>query len=171
MPSVGNLLGSMRTVDSASEGKSMSSTSRASMGSASWAVQVISLLILIFCVVVCGCKRSQTIWSAEARSPDGKMVATAHAFANGGFGISGAPATFVYLNWTTGSQKPTEILCLGDESDKPDESAVGMNWLTPAHLELTYKGSRQTVSFQAIKFAGIDISVRDVSSDTTSVPR
>lgn len=149
----------------------MSAINRDSMGSTSWAVKAISLLILFVCVVVCGCKGSQTIWSAEARSPDGKMVATARAFANGGFGISGAPATFVYLNWATGSQKPTEILCLGNESDTSDDAAVGMSWLTPAHLEVTYKGNRQSISFQAIKFAEIDISVRDASSSATTAPR
>lgn len=167
MSSVGNLWESMRTVDGMSEGKNMGAINRALMSSSSWAVKAIPLLILVVCVVVCGCKSSQTIWSAEVRSPDGKMIATGRAFANGGFGISGAPATFVYLNWTTGSQKPTEILCLGDESDTADGAAVGVNWLTPTHLELTYKGKRQNIDFQAVKFAGIDISLRDISNEAT----
>lgn len=162
----------MRAVGGTSEGSSMGAINRASIGIASWVAKTNSLLILVLCLaVVCGCKKSQTIWSVEARSPDGKMVATARAFANGGFGVSGAPATFVYLNWTTGSQKPTEILCLGNESDAPDDVAVGMSWLTPTHLELTYKRNRQSIAFQAIRFAGIDISARDVSSSTTKVPQ
>jgi hypothetical protein len=37
-----------------------------------------------------------------------------------------------------------------------------MNWLTPTHLELTFKGN-QTVVFQSIKWFGIDISVHDLS--------
>jgi hypothetical protein len=138
---------------------------RTGIGSSSWAVKAISLLVLGVCSIACGYKGSQTIWSAESRSPDGKMIATARAFANGGFGISGVPATFVYLNWTTGSQKPMEILCLGNESDTSDDAAVKMNWLTPTHLELTYKRNRQSIDFQAVKFAGVDISLRDFSSE------
>lgn len=120
------------------------------------------------CILASGCKGSQMTWSAEAKSPDGKMVATASAFANGGFGASGAPATFVYLNWATGSQKPVQILGLESESDAPDDAKVGMNWLTPSHLELTYKSTRQHIGFQAVKFVGVDISLRDLSSSTTS---
>jgi len=135
------------------------------MGGSSWTLRAISLLIFGVCGIASGCKGSQTIWSAEARSPDGKMIATARAFANGGFGVSGAPATFVYLNWTTGSQSPMEILSLANESDAPGDTYVGMKWLTPTHLELTHKSSRQSVGFQAVKFAGVDISLRDLSSE------
>lgn len=131
--------------------------------------------VLLFAVGVCvlasGCKGSQTIWSAEAKSPDGKMIATVKAFANGGFGISGAPATFVNLNWTTGSQKPVQILSLDNDSDAPDDTKVGMNWLTPTHLELTYRGNRQHIGFQAVKFARIDISLRDISGGATTASR
>lgn len=139
-------------------------------GSSSWTVKTILLLVLVVCSIASGCNESQTIWSTEARSPDGKMIATARAFANGGFGISGVPATFVYLNWTTGSQKPIEILCVGNESDTSSDAAVGLNWLAESHLELTYKSNRQHIDFQAVKFAGIDISLRDLSSPTSSAP-
>ncbi len=103
-------------------------------GSSSWTVKTILLLVLVVCSIASGCNESQTIWSTEARSPDGKMIATARAFANGGFGISGVPAIFVYLNWTTGSQKPIEILCVGNESDTSSDAAVGLNWLAESHL-------------------------------------
>jgi hypothetical protein len=126
------------------------------------------LFVVGACILASGCKGSQAIWSAEAKSPDGKMIATGSAFANGGFGASGAPATFVYLNWATGSQKPVQILSVESESDTPDEAKVGMNWLSPSHLELTYKGNTQHIDFQAVKFVGVDISVRDISSPTSS---
>ncbi len=114
-------------------------------------------------VLASGCKESQTIWSAEAKSPDGKMIVTARAFANGGFGISGAATTFIDLNWTTGSQKPAQILSLENESDSLDDAKVGINWLGPSHLELTYTKGRQHISFQAVKYADIEISLRDLS--------
>jgi hypothetical protein len=50
----------------------------------------------------------------------------------------------------------------GDSS--PDEK-LGYNWLTPKHLDLTYKG-RRTLDFQAVKCAGIDISLRSLSNKT-----
>jgi hypothetical protein len=114
---------------------------------------ILVLMLLGACLGVCGCKNPQIVWSAEAKSPDGKMVATAQAFANGGFGVSGAPATFVYLNWATGSQKPMEILAIGDESDTAGNVAVGIKWLSPSKLELTYRKDQQEIDFQAVKFS------------------
>jgi hypothetical protein len=43
-----------------------------------------------------------------------------------------------------------------------------MRWLTPAHLEITYNAKAQAIDFQAVKFAGVDIYLRDLSSGTTS---
>jgi hypothetical protein len=149
-------------------GADMGPINKTGVSGSSWTLKAISLLILGACVLASGCRGSQTIGSAEAKSPDGKMIATARAYANGGFGISGAPSTFVYLNWTSGSQHPMLIFNLADESDAPDDTSVGMKWLTPTHLELTYKGSRQSVGFQAVRFADIDISVRDLSSQAAN---
>jgi hypothetical protein len=76
--------------------------------------------------------------------------------------------TVVYLNWTKGSQSPMEILRLSDDYEMPSEEiSVEMKWLTPTHLELAYKGHR-TLVLQASKCEGVDISVRDLSSDKTN---
>jgi hypothetical protein len=124
-------------------------------------------LIIAVCVLLSGCRGWDTIWSAEARSPDGSRIASGRTIANSGFG-TGYIWTGVYLNWTKGTQPPTEILQLTDTFEMPlDEISVGMKWLTPTHLELTYKGHR-TLNFQAVKCIGVDISVRDISSETTS---
>jgi hypothetical protein len=127
-----------------------------------------SLLIFGACLLASGCKSSETIWSAEARSPDGTMIASARTVAQSGFG-TGYIGTIVYLNWARGSQPKMEILGLSDESEAPGATNVEMNWLTPTHLELTYKGHR-TLDFQAVKCNGVDISVRDLSGETTSTP-
>src|SRR5579864_7417122 len=119
-------------------------------------------LVLWTCVSTSGCK-SPPIWSAESRSPDGKMVATADAFANGGFVAPGPGATFVYLNWTTGSQPRRLILAFSGGQSELDGTQVAMNWLSPTHLELAYRGQR-TIDFQAVNYAGVDISVRELSS-------
>jgi len=112
-----------------------------------------------------GCKASPT-WSAEARSPDGKMIATAITFEQSGFG-TGWVHTTVYLNWTTGSQPKTLILAFSDGPGEPGGMNVGMKWLTPTHLELTYRGQRP-LDFQAVKCDDADISVRDLSSKASS---
>jgi hypothetical protein len=94
------------------------------------------------------------------------MLASARTVAQSGFG-TGYIGTIVYLNRTEGSQTKMEILGLSDESEAPGATIVEMKWLTPTHLELTYKGHR-TLEFQAVKCDGVDISVRDLSSATTS---
>ena len=110
-----------------------------------------------------GCKGATPVWSADSRSPDGKMIATAEAFDNGGFVSPGPNATFVYLNWTTGSQARKEILAFSGWPSETDGMKATMSWLSPTHLELTYKG-KQTIDFQAVKYAGVDISVRPLLS-------
>ena len=52
-------------------------------------------------------------------------------------------------------------------SEAPGATNVEMKWLTPTHLELTYKGHR-TLDFQAVKCYGIDITVRAIPSGTSN---
>jgi hypothetical protein len=127
------------------------------------------LLALLCCALLSGCE-SSPIWLGEAKSPDGKMIATASTFQDAGF-LAGGTQTTVYLNWAVGSQSKTLILAYSDGPTAHD-MAVQMRWLTPAHLELTYKGQR-SLDFQAVKCNGVDITVRDLSSpaSSTSSPR
>jgi hypothetical protein len=95
-------------------------------------------MLLCACFGVWACKGTQIVWSAEAASPDGKFVANARTSANSGFGIDGIPATFVYLNWAAGSQKPMEIMEFANESDPSNVGKVAIKWLSPRHLEIAY---------------------------------
>jgi hypothetical protein len=127
-----------------------------------------SLLVVGLCIFLSGCKGSETIWSAEARSPDGKMIATGRTVAQSGFG-TGYIGTTVQVNWTQGKQHPVEVLELSDGSEvPPDSTSVEMKWLTPTHLELTYRAPR-SLDFQAVKCCGnIDITTRNLSSPASS---
>ncbi len=118
---------------------------------------VIFLAILGALALSCGCETAPT-WSAESRSPDGRMVATAELFTNGGFAAPGPATTLVYLKGTTGSQKAVLIFAFSE--GPPDSMQVKMTWLSPTHLEVMYQGQR-TIDFQAVKYAGVDISVRN----------
>jgi hypothetical protein len=124
-------------------------------------VKQITLAILtLFLLAAVGCDGPRTVWSAESRSPDGKMIAHAWTVQPSGIG-TGNPGTFVDLNWRSGSQSPTLVLAFDDGSDSAEgDKKVGMNWLSSTHLNLTYTGPR-TIDFQAIKCHGIDISVQD----------
>jgi len=63
-----------------------------------------------------------------------------------------------------GPQEPIQILLFEQDAKSID---LKMNWLTPSHLEVTYK-QPAVIDFQAIKCGGVDISVRDLSNGTTS---
>jgi hypothetical protein len=148
-------------------------------------VKLFSLLALVICVFVSGCRGwhpiesgrggghstvsncelGRLIWSAEAKSPDGKVLAKACTTdSSGGFSILDSTSTTVYLIWVTGSGTEERVLMLVDAADVDEtkNTRVEMNWITPTHLELTVKGN-QTVVFQAVKCFGIDISTRDLS--------
>jgi hypothetical protein len=116
-------------------------------------------LALACCAFLSGCKSHPT-WSGEAKSSDGKMIATASTFQDAGF-LAGETQTTVYLNWAVESQTKTLILAYSD-GPSAQNMAVEMKWLTPTHLELSYKGQR-SLDFQAIKCNGVDITVRDPS--------
>jgi len=88
------------------------------------------------------------------------MVAKAEEFTNRGFAAPGPSTTFVYLKQTTGSQKAVLIFAFSE--GPPDGMPVKMGWLSPSHWELTYEGQR-TIDFQAVKYAGVDISVRNAA--------
>jgi hypothetical protein len=133
----------------------------------SLARKAILSLIVGVCVAGFGCRGSgsETTWSMEARSPDGKWLATAQTIENSGFG-TGATLTVVYLKRTNGSKSPTAILSLWHDPSLPSQSGntihLTMKWATPAHLEVAYDGHAD-LGYQVVKCGGIDISVRDLS--------
>lgn len=135
-------------------------SSRLAIRTAMW------LTTVLLCAFVSGCKDVKTIWSTESGSPDGQWVATAHTDQYGGPGTAGILST-VSLRQVKGRQDNIEILQLSQDATSVD---LKLNWLTPSHLEITYR-QPASVDFQAIKCAGIDISVRDLAGDTPNVPQ
>jgi len=45
-----------------------------------------------------------------------------------------------------------------------------MKWVDGTHLEVSYK-EHPNLDFQVVRYAGIDISVRDLSKGTVSTPQ
>jgi hypothetical protein len=123
----------------------------------------ILVLVISACALLFGCSNAVTIWSTESRSPDGQWRAIARTDQYSGPG-NAALLTTVYLKAAKGRKDETQVLLL-----MQNERSIGlkMNWSSPSHLEVTYKQPAE-VEFQAIKCAGIDISVHDLSSGTMS---
>jgi hypothetical protein len=119
-------------------------------------------LALVLCAWPLGCQQDvQTIWSAEARSPDGHWLATAQTIQHFGPGAAGIE-TKVYLKFL--SNTPTQILeFFHDGNDASSTINLTMKWATPSHLDVTYNGLA-SLDFQAVKCGGVEISVRVVSS-------
>jgi hypothetical protein len=88
------------------------------------------------------------------------MVATAETFANGGFVAAGPATTLVYVRQATGSQKAVLIFAFSEGA--PEDMQVKIDWLGSTHLELTYEG-QHTIDFEAVRYAGVDISVRNAA--------
>jgi len=124
---------------------------------------VAGMFIIVGLCYLVGCKNSERTWTAEMKSPDGRFIATAETLEPGGWGNGAPPETYVDLNWASGSQKPTVVFSFNDGPNEPGGMNVGVRWLTPRHLELTYKGN-PTIDFQAIKWGEVEISVRPQSN-------
>jgi hypothetical protein len=123
-------------------------------------------VVAIVWLATSSCSNSEQTWLAQVRSPDGKFVATARTLQPGGWGTSSPPETSVDLNWTTGSQKPAEILQFVGDVDQPDNMKVGMVWLSPTQLEITYKPKR-IIQFQAVRCFNVDITAREIAAAPT----
>jgi len=132
-------------------------------GSRSAFRETMLLLIVSVCVLLYGCSSVSTIWSSEVRSPDGRWVAMALTEQHGGPG-NAALQTTVFLRHVKGPQSPIEILLFTQDAKSID---LKMNWPTPSHLEVTYR-QPAILDFQAVKCAGVDISVRDLPNETTN---
>jgi hypothetical protein len=120
-------------------------------------------LTVSVCALLFSCSNAVTIWSGESPSPDRQWRAIARTDQYSGPG-NAALLTTVYLKPTKGRKDEIEVLLFMQDAKSID---LKMNWLTPSHLEVTYK-QPAVIDFQAIKCGGIDISVKDLSSGKMS---
>jgi hypothetical protein len=116
-----------------------------------------TFLIFVVCIWAFGCRDVRTIWSMQSKSPDGKWLASAQTEQHGGPGNAGLQ-TLVYIKPTDGSASPELVLALTPSPGSDlDSSNLGMQWLTPAHLEISYS-SKLVVDFKVANIFGIDIT-------------
>ncbi len=112
----------------------------------------------------------ETIWTAEVKSPDGQWLAKAQTDQRSGFGTDGA-VTAVYLQPSNGARSPVLILAFSQNQNAQTSLIdLKMKWVDGKHLEVSYK-EHPDLDFQAVKYAGINISVRDLSDGIMSTPQ
>jgi hypothetical protein len=117
--------------------------------------------IIGVCAVLSGCKDDPTTWSAESRSPDGHWLALAHTVQHSGPGTDGVE-TIVEIKRTNGLRSSTRVLAFANDGAS---MSLKINWMAPSHLEVTFKDDPKMLYFQVVKTSGIDISVRDLSTE------
>jgi hypothetical protein len=126
--------------------------------------RLVECTALALAMLLAGCKSDKPNWFAEVRSPDGALIATATTWEQGGLGTD-TNQTVVDLNFAGGSQKPTIVAIFDDKVDGSVDTKVGMKWMNPRHLELTYTGER-VINFLASRCDGVDISLEKIASDS-----
>jgi hypothetical protein len=146
----------------------------------SWILRALSLIIFGACLLESGCRVDPTVWHMEIPSPDGAWIALADTSQNGGPG-NASIATTVSLKGTRSSNAPQLVLGFDCEGPVPrpytlDNVAnaggtinLKMKWVTPSRLEVTYSG-HPDVYLQTAKLWGVDISLRNLSSEATAIP-
>jgi hypothetical protein len=116
-----------------------------------------TVVVMFLCGAPFACHDSETVWSAECRSPDGIWVAVARSVQYGGFGTD-STETVVVLKRTSGNLSER---ILGFSNDGKS-MGLTMKWLTPSHLDVTFKDDPKTLYYQVVKTSGIEISARDL---------
>jgi hypothetical protein len=126
---------------------------------------------------VSGCS-APTVWHAELPSTDGAWIAIAETQQGGGFGTA-AILTTISLKGTRISNAPKVVLGFSCEGPVPrpytlDNIAnaggtidLKMKWVTSTHLDVTFSG-HPDVYLQTVKLWGVDISLRNASSERSA---
>lgn len=122
----------------------------------------------VACLLASGCDPAhETIYSTEARSQNGFWIASDKTVRYSGPG-NAAVISSVYLQRADKSNPPVEILEFFH--DGPGSQAgigLAMKWVDPAHLAVSYNG-HASIDFQAVRAAGVDISLQDLSGGTAA---
>jgi hypothetical protein len=114
----------------------------------------------LWCLWLTACRApNKTTWSARSLSPDNGWLALAHSeHTNVGFGAD-AQWTIVEMKQNIPNGAPLEVLQFDEGPDSVHE--LEMNWPTPNHLDITYRGNAP-ITFQAIKAFGKDVTVEQL---------
>lgn len=133
--------------------------------------RAIRMLITVVTVLACfflgSCVRDETIWSATSPSPDGRWLAVAHTVQHSGPGNNGGE-TIVEIEATRRRFLfKTSEMVLGFSNDG-GSMGLKMSWISPTHLDVTFRDDPQVLYYQVVRTSGIEITVRDLASPPSS---
>ncbi len=124
----------------------------------------LSALLIFACLTTIGCPaEKETLWTAAANSPDGRWIASARTESISGPGTS-AVLTGVYLQRANSSEPAERILGFGEG---PDLMRPRLTWRSPSELDIFFT-SPPNLTFQVVKYAGLDVVVRTQTGDVPS---
>jgi hypothetical protein len=111
----------------------------------------------LWCFSLTSCSApNETTWSAQSLSPDHAWLALAHSeHTNHGFGGESV-WTIVEMKQNISNGAPVQVLEFDEGPDSVHD--LKMNWPSPNHLDITYRGD-PPITFQAIKAFGKDVTV------------
>lgn len=109
--------------------------------------------------------------AVEARSPDGVWLASGRISRYFGAGTAGE-VTDVYLERRNGLEAPKRVLGFRHDAAASRAGTINLrlNWETPSHLEVSYDGHAR-LDYHVDNYAGINISVGDLSTETVNSSR
>lgn len=129
--------------------------------------QWLSALVLVMTCLTVGCSGGETVWLTEVKSPDGQWTAVGRTDRYSGPG-NAAVMTGVYLQRGQGDKRDEPVLRFSDDQSPADARLVPViEWLTPTHLQISLS-RHADFDLQVVKYAGIEISVREPSSVTST---
>lgn len=125
----------------------------------------------VACLLASGCDPAhETIHSTEARSQNGFWIASDKTVRYSGPG-NAAVISSVYLQRADKSNPPVEILeFFHDGPGSQTGIGLTMKWADPSHLAVAYNG-HASIDFQAVKAAGVNISLQDLSGGAATASR
>ncbi len=129
-----------------------------------FACTVSTLLLALSCSALPGCAPNpQVIWSTTAPSPDGLWVASVQTKMWSGPGI-GTVGSMAYLARSSEADKTIEILTYREGANIVHPE---LKWQSPKELLILIPADT-SVDFQAIKCAGIAITLQHLPRDAGS---
>lgn len=122
----------------------------------------------------CSDQSDPTVWKKDVLAPGGAWVATAQTRQWGGFGSAWVETTVSVkrLDGRVNGGKPFDVLSYAGGgaiskayvlSDQNADTDLQLTWSAPTHLQI-YHRSDVNPDLEVVRFAGIDISFRQGSS-------
>lgn len=120
------------------------------------------LLLILVGSLLAACSSRETLWSTSARSPSGLWIAEAHTYGYGGPG-NAAVLSSVDLRRINVSESPGFVLAFS--AGPGVDLCPRLKWRSPTELEVIFR-TKPEFDTQVIKYAGINIAVRVVPSES-----